>query len=613
MPPKKRKAQEMDSRVSSAREPGGYPQDVYDAYHRDMRGAGLRGGDGFTAVEPGRSADNIQAQPSQPRDQAGRIWQRTVDGVHYQVAGPVLNPQQEQQFQDQLQAERRQQEQARQKSLTALQERVEGHGRVRGVKQAVVPPQAHQPVLRPTSPPAGQPSPYNSQQPACHSLRQPAPPSSPPAPFAAISPPAGQPLPQPVPAPLRQTPPAAQPLGQSPRQRARALAEILRAAHSRSGPAPRPAGQLPSMPLPANMTVPARQCLHTATDGRVEGQGVSDQDVVRKNKSRGGANGRDADADAESVNIDDQDPQANIDPALKTPIQKRAISKPKPSRHKHHQAPEAATKSAQIRVVEHVNACAKSANERHSRAAFVAPGQAVLNYSAGRSGSSPQRNISLSMQLANPANGHRTIALDWDLAFFHSPVIARHFSSDAPEADYRDAATIKVRLLPTAMWFSHWLYTQSLYPRPLSVESPVSDEQTLLVDLYLLAESLEIPRLQNLCLRELSRVHDETKTLSIEASSLLYTYSDSRCRLRAYLVWRYATRLSSEQIVDGEADRYYSPQMMLEWIVLLTSLLRGKEAGEKLAGFQLAWFLVQEKEMIWPFLDFPGTDDQEQG
>ncbi|KAK2628320.1 hypothetical protein QTJ16_002966 [Diplocarpon rosae] len=621
MTSKKRSAQEMHSPIQSPREPGGYPQDVYDAYDRDLRGAGLRGGEG-PAVDPDLSADGIQAQPYQQIDRIGRIWQKAIDGIYYQVAGPILNPKQEELFKDQLQAEWLEEKQARQQSLLALQSLVEDHGRFKRVKKSVTTPQAHQPLLQSTLLPASQPTLHSSQQPPTQTSQQ--------APSQIESQPAGLPLPQSFQQSTasnaqqvsrQQTPAVQQPPNQYSQEQDRELAEILRAAHtkivetSQRSAAQQPAGQLPHMPLPADLNATAQQCSYAAPNEQVQNQGVSGQGAIRKGESGKGANGPFADAKLPGGKVEDQDSQANIDPALKAPlpngIEVKCVScsyslylhwltriRPGLGSRAYHKAEEALKKSAQIGVAKRVSASAKCAIEMHARAKPVDPDH------------DPRRNICLSMHLVNPADEHHTIALDWDLAFFHSPVIARHFSHDAPSADYRIAATIEVRLLPTVRWFSHWLYTQTLYPRPLAVDFPVVDEQTLLVDLYLLAESLEIPRLQNLCLRELHRVREESKTLSIEASSLLYTYSPRRCRLRGYFVWQYATRLSADQIVDGDAERYYSPQMMLEWISLLTHMLRDKEDGEKLADFQLARFLVQEKEMIWPFLKGPDTENQ---
>lgn len=184
----------------------------------------------------------------------------------------------------------------------------------------------------------------------------------------------------------------------------------------------------------------------------------------------------------------------------------------------------------------------------------------------------------------------------WDLAFFHSPSIAfEHSCLITVRQDYK----VEVRMAPTMYWLKNWLYTTKLYPHPALPLGIQSDEQALLVDLYLVAGSLGISHLQNQCLRELYRIRNETMVLSLEACSLLYAHSTKECALRKYFVHEYAARLKMEDISEGA--KYYHTELMLEWIELLTQFVRDKENGKKFEIPRVEDYYVVEYEIVYPF------------
>ncbi|KAJ5032301.1 uncharacterized protein L3040_008908 [Drepanopeziza brunnea f. sp. 'multigermtubi'] len=225
------------------------------------------------------------------------------------------------------------------------------------------------------------------------------------------------------------------------------------------------------------------------------------------------------------------------------------------------------------------------------------------NAAMGREGTQFDKNdclIKLSFQPVNSGTPNAPepaqVYVDWDLAFYHSPVLAAHYGHE--KNNYRDPFNINVRMGPTMHWLQNWFYTNKLFPRPPLSMEPIHDVQSLLVDLWLVAESLGMTRLQNECLHELVRVRAETKIACLDATILLYSYSNEGCILRKYIVQEYAWRFSEEHI--KEAGKFYPPEMMVEWILLLTGHLRDKYEG-RLAFPNTNEYLLPEWEITYPF------------
>ncbi|KAG4427589.1 hypothetical protein IFR05_016926, partial [Cadophora sp. M221] len=94
--------------------------------------------------------------------------------------------------------------------------------------------------------------------------------------------------------------------------------------------------------------------------------------------------------------------------------------------------------------------------------------------------------------------------------------------------------------------------------------------QTILIDLWLCASDLQIPKLQNLALNELDRIRNATGQMNIQALMHVYEHAPEGSLLRQYMVWQYANRLSEDAI--PRALEFYPKVFMLDWIVMLTQM-----------------------------------------
>ncbi|PVH85661.1 hypothetical protein DL98DRAFT_511246 [Cadophora sp. DSE1049] len=156
--------------------------------------------------------------------------------------------------------------------------------------------------------------------------------------------------------------------------------------------------------------------------------------------------------------------------------------------------------------------------------------------------------------------------------------------------------------------FTQWFFKQAIYPLPLFAQEPVfpqqgiPDEQTLLVDLWICATDLQIPKLQNLALNELDRVRNVNAEMSLTALSHTYNRTKEGSILRQYLVWQYANRLSEAVVMEPRAKAYYPHEFLQEWVMMLTQMWKSLSGRNDVkVDLNLEDFMVREKEVAWPF------------
>ncbi|KAH6709026.1 hypothetical protein BKA61DRAFT_695338 [Leptodontidium sp. MPI-SDFR-AT-0119] len=203
---------------------------------------------------------------------------------------------------------------------------------------------------------------------------------------------------------------------------------------------------------------------------------------------------------------------------------------------------------------------------------------------------------------ADPAIGTMIhFPIDWDLAFYHSRRLAWFYSENtgnSPTAVF----PIKIAFATTG----HWMFKQTIYPlplfgqTPLFPDQPIPDDQTLLVDLWICASDLQIPKLQNLALNELDRIRNETGHMNIQALIHVYAHTEVGSLLRQYMVWQYANRLSEFAI--PQALDYYPKAFMMDWIIMLTQMCKSKTGMNDFpVNLVVGDFMVREMRVEWPF------------
>ncbi|CZT42850.1 uncharacterized protein RSE6_02802 [Rhynchosporium secalis] len=158
--------------------------------------------------------------------------------------------------------------------------------------------------------------------------------------------------------------------------------------------------------------------------------------------------------------------------------------------------------------------------------------------------------------------------IDWDIAFYHSWRIAEFYRS---RNGHSPNTTVPVPLKICFSATSHLL------------ANPIPDEQTLLVDLWIVADDLEIFKLQNLALNELDLVRRRTSSLESESCN---TFTQTPQEVH-----------NAESANRAMADqKLYPPDFMIECTALITKIGIGEavEFASTLDGF-----MVVERKDDW--------------
>ncbi|KAK0100252.1 hypothetical protein ONS96_007535 [Cadophora gregata f. sp. sojae] len=264
-----------------------------------------------------------------------------------------------------------------------------------------------------------------------------------------------------------------------------------------------------------------------------------------------------------------------------------------------------------------------SANPTGSRTTYPPPQDSEdIRHAAGRISHSwdQAKTIYLKIDEATRANQNNandqaiqeiqtliTFPIDWDLAFYHSEKLAWYYSDNSGQLP-TNPYPIQVSFSATGYALSNWFYKQAIYPLPLFAQQPmfpqqaIPDEQTLLVDLWICATDLQIPKLQNLALNELDRVRNVNAEMSLTALNHTYNRTKEGSIMRNYLIWQYANRLSESVIMEPRAKPYYPHEFLQEWVMMLTQMWKSlKGRNDMKVDLNLEDFMVQEKKVAWPF------------
>ncbi|KAE8446884.1 hypothetical protein EG329_011515 [Mollisiaceae sp. DMI_Dod_QoI] len=142
-------------------------------------------------------------------------------------------------------------------------------------------------------------------------------------------------------------------------------------------------------------------------------------------------------------------------------------------------------------------------------------------------------------------NGAEKFVVHKDFACHYSPVFQAAFSSQFVEGqtqEYRlkDTTAEAIRLLV------NWFYTQKVEVRQLGPEGNFSTkevnmkfkhhEDITLVELWVLADKLLLPRLQNTIVEEMQRLREQLRLAPINCYALAYEKTQEGSPLRRFLV-----------------------------------------------------------------------------
>ncbi|KAH7363879.1 hypothetical protein BKA65DRAFT_124341 [Rhexocercosporidium sp. MPI-PUGE-AT-0058] len=221
----------------------------------------------------------------------------------------------------------------------------------------------------------------------------------------------------------------------------------------------------------------------------------------------------------------------------------------------------------------------------------------------------PGKVVYLSVSLNDGADPNVSTMLhfpiDWDLAFYHSRRLAWFYSENTGNNPI-DACPIQICFAATGYTLMNWMFKQIIFPLPLFGQTPlfphqsIPDEQTILVDLWICAFDLQIPKLQNLALQELDRIRNSTGQMNIQALIHVYTHTPIGSLLRQYMTWQYATRLNERFI--AQARDWYPREFLMDWIMMLTQICKSRFGTNDVAvNLTLEDFMVREMKVEWPF------------
>ncbi|KAE9381284.1 hypothetical protein N431DRAFT_392327 [Stipitochalara longipes BDJ] len=157
-------------------------------------------------------------------------------------------------------------------------------------------------------------------------------------------------------------------------------------------------------------------------------------------------------------------------------------------------------------------------------------------------------------------HGEKPLNIHKDVACFYSPVFKAAFNSqfiEGEEQKYRleDASPRTVRLL------IHWMYHQELDVGKI-LRNDKSKIDQILVELWVLADKLLVPALQNVVIKELERLRNKYKTTSTRCLPYVYEKTGPGSELRKLFISWCAFNVTSTRF--EEKPDHFPHEMLLE-------------------------------------------------
>ncbi|KAF8851459.1 hypothetical protein BDZ45DRAFT_679097 [Acephala macrosclerotiorum] len=141
-----------------------------------------------------------------------------------------------------------------------------------------------------------------------------------------------------------------------------------------------------------------------------------------------------------------------------------------------------------------------------------------------------------------------------------SPVIAKFVegSGDLPY-HFQNSTEREVRLLLQYL-YSQKLVLEQLRDDPELTDDLIREEDLALVKLWVLAEELEIPSLQNLVINSIDEIYRKYAAFPTDYLRIVYKITSSDSKLRGYFVTLFAEVVAPADILDED---YEFPQIFL--------------------------------------------------
>lgn len=187
-----------------------------------------------------------------------------------------------------------------------------------------------------------------------------------------------------------------------------------------------------------------------------------------------------------------------------------------------------------------------------------------------------------------------------EIACFYSPVLKAAFESPFIEGQTQTYILNNVTQEAVQLLVD-WLYFQNIDLEQLDTKP--GDENTkieAMVQLWVLADRLLIPTLQNLLIRELDKWHVKERKICDSAFNFLYENSASDCPLRLFFVHQVVCSASYKIFLLSPSR--YPKQMLLEIVTLQQKHARSESILQARTGYETNW---RQYEVAEP--DVPGA------
>jgi len=146
-----------------------------------------------------------------------------------------------------------------------------------------------------------------------------------------------------------------------------------------------------------------------------------------------------------------------------------------------------------------------------------------------------------------PETNYKLIYHSFQIACYHSPVMNAAFNSE-----FIEGQTKIYRLEDTTarafQFFVQWLYSQKLHVQQLQDDwvndsDKSSNENIALSELWVLAEKMSMPQLQNAAIEIINEVHDKAKVVPTKSLHYVHSHTSEDSLLRKYRVSLLAEQL----------------------------------------------------------------------
>lgn len=164
-----------------------------------------------------------------------------------------------------------------------------------------------------------------------------------------------------------------------------------------------------------------------------------------------------------------------------------------------------------------------------------------------------------------PATASKIFLVHKNFAYHHSPVLKAAFESTFIEGETQ---TYKIDDVTPATFtlFVQWLYTQNVVHNPITedVSGAINQHWHSLIHLWVLAEKLMVPRLQNITINAIEKFRKSSLTLPLNEFDYVYENTDTGSPLRRILVEQCIRFLEKDVLKDTEMNKPLPRDMLVD-------------------------------------------------